>query len=131
MSFVITKNFPPAQSSATVPDNSIGAIGDIGFDTATGNQYVKQSSGWILTGAGGGGYSGPITVRNSAGTVTRSLTAANGIVSLAATDAIVANGSTFTLQNSSGVTSSGNAGLNSPATATVAAGVVTSVKASA
>lgn len=130
MPFMVVRDLKPSQSSATVPDNSIGRVGDVGYDSATGNVYVKQSGGWILA-ASVTAYSGPITVQNSAGSVTRALTATNGVVSLAATDAIVANGATMTLQNSSGVTSSGNAGLNSPATATVAAGVVSAVKASA
>ncbi|ETP64859.1 hypothetical protein BDSB_05485 [Burkholderia dolosa PC543] len=74
---------------------------------------------------------GAVTVRNSAGTVTRNLTATNGVVTLAATDAIVTNGDTATLQKSDGTTSSGNATLNSPATAIVSAGALTAVKAAA
>lgn len=53
------------------------------------------------------------------------------VVNLAATVAMVDNGDALVLQNSSGVVSAGNAGLNSPAAAIVSAGVVTAVKAAA
>ena len=73
-----------------------------------------------------------VTVQNSAGSVTRAgLTVTGGVVSLAATDAIVANGASLVLHTSGGTVSSGNATLNSPATAAVAAGVVSAVTASA
>lgn len=130
--FMVSSEIVAHRFSATTPDNTIGKVGDIGRDSVTGNVYVKQTGGWVLAASAVvANYSGPITVQNSAGSVTRSLTAVNGVVSLAATDAIVANGASIPLQNSSGTVSSGNAGLNSPATATVAAGVVSAVKASA
>lgn len=73
-----------------------------------------------------------VTVRNSAGSVTRTgLAVVGGVVTLAATDAIVANGGTAVLHKSDGTVSSGNATLNSPVTYEIAAGVVTDVKAGA
>jgi len=92
-------------------DNTKGAIGQLAEDIATGNRFIKYGGGWqqlTVNGALGG---------NSA--------------SHAAT-AVVPNGASLVLKKSDGTTTSaGNAGLNSPATAVVAAGVVTSVKASA
>lgn len=129
--FMLQKKFN-VKGSVTVPDNTIGENGDVGLNSATGDIYVKQAGAWVLyTAASPAGYSGPITVENSAGSVTRSLTATNGVVNLAATDAIVANGASIVLHNNAGTVSSGNAGLNSPAVAEVAAGVITDVKAAA
>lgn len=133
--FILQKTYNT--DSASTLTNAVGYVGQEAIDQSTGDLYVKLGSGWqkIVDGATGNPVnppvSGSITVQNSAGTVTRALTATNGVVSLAATDAIVTNGGTLVLQNSSGSTSTGNAGLNSPATATVAAGVVSAVKASA
>lgn len=115
---------------------SVGYNGQTAIDQSTGNVWVKLAGGWLQVADGSGNpiaqpVSGAVTVQNSAGTVTRALTATNGLVTLAATDAIVANGATVTLQKSDGTTSAGNATLNSPATTTVAAGVVSAVKASA
>ncbi|CAM2155438.1 conserved hypothetical protein [Paraburkholderia tropica] len=132
--FILQKVVPI--DSAAALSGSVGYVGQTAIDSSNGDRYVKLSTGWAKVADGSGNavavpVSGAVTVQNSAGTVTRSLTATNGVVSLAATDAIVANGASLVLQNSSGTTSSGNAGLNSPATATVAAGVVSAVKASA
>jgi hypothetical protein len=127
--FLVQKTYN-VRSSATIPDNTIGENGDVGRDDS-GNVYVKVNGTWELYSNVTGGYTGPITVENSAGSVTRSLNAVNGVVNLAATDAIVANGSSLVLENHSGTVSSGNAGLNSPAVANVAAGVVSSVQAGA
>lgn len=132
--FILQKLVPVSSAVALTAD--LGYVGQEALDADTGDCYAKLSTGWTKVRDGSGNpvtaaLNGPITVQNSSGTVTRSLTATNGVVSLAATDAIVANGSTFTLQKSDGTTSSGNATLNSPATATVAAGVVSAVKASA
>lgn len=132
--FVLQGLYPlkavPALTSAD------GAHAQIAIEDSTGDIYVNQSGTWSKTKTMAGApvalpVNGAVTVKNSAGTVTRSLTVANGVVTLAATDAIVANGATLVLQKSDGTTSAGNATLNSPATATVAAGAVTAVKASA
>ncbi len=134
MAFLLQKNVPLSAVAALTTD--VGAPGQTATDDQTSDVYVKLTTGWakVRDGSGAGvpvSVSGPVTVQNSAGTVTRSLAAANGVVSLSATDAIVANGTSLVLLNSSGATSSGNAGLNSPAVATVSAGVVSAVKASA
>lgn len=98
-------------SSMATLDNTKGATGQLAEDPATGNLYIKHGGAWqqlTTNGALGG---------NSA---------------QAANTAVVANGQTLVLKKSDGSTTSvGNAGLNSPATAVVAAGVVTNVKASA
>jgi hypothetical protein len=117
-------------------DNTKGATGQIARDSATGNLYMKHGGTWQqITTPGIGGTavetSLAITVKNSAGTVSRSLTETNGIVNLASTDAIVSQGNTVTLNKSTGVASSGNATLNSPATVNVASGAVSNVQASA
>ncbi|MBB2999657.1 hypothetical protein FHX57_001988 [Paraburkholderia tropica] len=132
--FILQKIVPIDSTAALAA--GVGYVGQTAVDSSNGDRYVKLSTGWVKVADGAGNpvavpVSGSVTVQNSAGTVTRSLTATNGVVSLAATDAIVANGASLVLQNSSGTTSSGNAGLNSPATATVAAGVVSAVKAAA
>lgn len=97
--------------SMTTLDNTKGSVGQLVQDHTTGNLYVKHGGVWqqlTTNGALGG---------NSA---------------QAANTAVVANGQTLTLKKSDGTTTSvGNAGLNSPATAVVAAGAVTNVKASA
>lgn len=131
----ILQKIVPIDSTAAL-SAGVGYVGQTAVDSSNGDRYVKLSTGWFKVADGSGNpvavpVSGSVTVQNSGGTVTRSLTATNGVVSLAATDAIVANGASLVLQNSSGTTSSGNAGLNSPATATVAAGVVSAVKAAA
>jgi hypothetical protein len=120
-------------SMATL-DNTKGSDSQIARDSTNGDLYIKHGSAWQKVQAGG---STPtpvglaITVKNSSGSKTRSLTETNGIVTLAATDAIVANADSLVLNNHSGTVSSGNAGLNSPAVANVAAGVVTNVQAAA
>ncbi|MCI3206557.1 MULTISPECIES: hypothetical protein [Pandoraea] len=134
MAFLLQKHVPLAAVAALTAD--VGAPGQTAVDDQTSDVYVKLTTGWakVRTGSGAGvpvAVNGPVTVQNSAGTVTRSVTAVNGVAALAASDAIVANGGAIVLQNSSGATSSGNAGLNSPATAIVSAGVVSAVKASA
>jgi hypothetical protein len=92
-------------------DNTKGSVGQICEDNTTGNLYVKHGGIWqqlTTNGAQGG---------NSA---------------QAANTAVVANGASLVLKKSDGTTTSaGNAGLNSPATAVVAAGAVTNVKCSA
>lgn len=133
--FILQKTYNT--DSAVSLSGTVGYVGQEAIDQTTGDIYVKLGSGWqkIVDGATGNPVNPPltgaVTVQNSSGSVTRALTATNGVVTLAATDAIVTNGGTLVLQNSSGATSTGNAGLNSPATATVAAGVVSAVKASA
>ncbi|VVE54514.1 hypothetical protein [Pandoraea anhela] len=134
MAFLLQKHVP--LSAVAALNANVGAPGQTAVDDQTSDVYVKLTTGWVKVRDGSGNgvpvaINGPVTVQNSAGTVTRSLTATNGVVSLAATDAIVTNGASLVLQNSSGTTSSGNAGLNSPAVATVSAGVVSAVKASA
>lgn len=140
MPYTLFNLVPTGQVAAL--DNTRGNLGTgalIAQDTATGDFYVKLSTGWTKTVNGGSNpthnpvpLSGAIAVKNSANTVTRNLTATNGVVNLAATDAIVANGDSLVLKKSDGTTtSSGNAGLNSPASAVVAAGVVSNVKAGA
>jgi hypothetical protein len=116
-----------------------GAIGhhsQIAVDQSTGDRWMNFSGTWSKIRNGNETpvtppLAGAVTVRNSSGSITRSLTAVAGVVTLAATDTIVANGNTAILQTSAGTTSSSTATLNSPATATVAAGVLTAVKASA
>lgn len=134
MAFLLQKHVPLAAVVALTTD--VGAPGQTAIDDQTSDVYVKLASGWAKVRDGAGNavnvpINGAVTVQNSAGSVTRSLTASNGVITLAATDAIVANGGSLVLQNSSGATSSGNAGLNSPATTIVAVGVVSAVKASA
>ncbi|MDN7595085.1 hypothetical protein QZM01_13610 [Burkholderia multivorans] len=114
----------------------LGFAGQIALDDATGDRYAKIGDAWVKVADGAGNpvtppVSGQITLKNSSGTVSRTLTATNGVATLAAADALVTNGDTLTLQKSDGTTSAGNAGLNSPATAAVANGVVTAVKAAA
>lgn len=97
-------------SMATL-DNTKGSVGQLAEDPATGNLYMKHGGVWqqITTNGAQGG--------NSAA---------------AASVAVITNGQSLTLKKSDGVTtSSGNATLNSPATAVVAAGVITNVKCSA
>lgn len=92
-------------------DNTKGSVGQIAEDPATGNLYIKHGGSWQQ-----------ITTNGALG----------GNSAQAANTAVVANGQTLTLKKSDGTTTSvGNAGLNSPATAVVVAGVVTNVKASA
>jgi hypothetical protein len=126
-----------------VPIDSVaalsGAVGhhsQIAVDQSNGDRYMNTSGTWNKIRNGNETpvtppLAGPVTVRNSSGSITRALTAVAGVVTLAATDTIVANGNTAILQTSAGTTSSTTATLNSPATATVSAGVLTAVKASA
>lgn len=92
-------------------DNTKGAIGQIAKDSATGNLYMKHGGTWQQITANG---------------------AQGGNAAIHGNAAVVTNGASLVLKKSDGTTTSvGNAGLNSPATAVVAAGAVTSVKASA
>ncbi|HEF4770863.1 hypothetical protein DN523_10135 [Burkholderia multivorans] len=132
--FVLQKSVPLHGVDALTAD--LGFAGQIALDDATGDRYAKIGAAWVKVADGAGNpvappLSGQITLKNSSGTVSRTLTATNGVATLAATDALVTNGDSLTLQTSDGTTSAGNAGLNSPATATVASGVVTAVKAAA
>jgi hypothetical protein len=124
----------PVGAMATL-DNAKGANGQIARDSTNGDLHVKRTAGWQKIIAGGTTPSEvglSIQVKNSANTVTRTLTESGGVVNLAATDAIVANNDSLVLKKSDGTTTSaGNATLNSPATAVVSAGVVSNVKASA
>lgn len=116
-----------------------GAVGhhsQIAVDQSTGDRWMNSSGTWQKVRNGNETpvtppLAGAVTVRNSSGSITRSLTAVAGVVTLAATDTIVANGASIVLQTSAGTTSAATPTLNSPAVATVAAGVVTAVKASA
>lgn len=123
--------------SMTTLDNTKGGTDGICRDSTNGDLYIKRSGTWqkAISMQGGPAASQanlPITVKNSANTVTRALNEVNGIVNLPATDAIVSNGATVTLKKSDGTTTSvGNAGLNSPATAVVAAGAISQVNAAA
>lgn len=122
--------------SATALASDVGYVGQTALDDSNGDAYVKLSTGWAKVRAGDGTpvappVTGSVTVQSSDGTITRALTAADGVVTLDDTDTIVADGDTFTLQDSDGTTSAGNAKLNSPTTASVAAGLVSAVKASA
>lgn len=121
----------------TALNAGVGEVGDIadetsGTGTTSGNRWIKTASGWQqITGTGSGLPTGSITIKNSAGTTLRTVTATNGVASLAATDTIVGNGNTVPLQNSSGAAAPANAGMNTPVTLTIAAGVLTAAKASA
>lgn len=115
---------------------SIGHHSQVAIDQSTGDTYINFTGTWSKVRNSNETpvtppLAGPVTVRNSSGSITRALTAVAGVVTLAATDTIVANGNTAVLQTSAGATSSTTATLNSPATVTVAAGVMTAVKASA
>ncbi|MCO1343413.1 hypothetical protein L0Z26_16140 [Burkholderia multivorans] len=130
--FVLQKSVPVKGVAALTAD--LGYAGQTAIDDSNGDRYAKVAGAWVKVADGAGNpvappVSGQITLKNSSGTVSRTLTATNGVATLAATDALVTNGDTLTLQTSDGTTSAGNAGLNSPATATVASGVVTAVKA--
>ncbi|MBU9440085.1 hypothetical protein KTE91_34035 [Burkholderia multivorans] len=130
--FVLQKSVPVKGVAALTAD--LGYAGQTAIDDSNGDRYAKVAGAWVKVADGAGNpvappLSGQITLKNSSGTVSRTLTATNGVATLAATDALVTNGDTLTLQKSDGTTSAGNAGLNSPATATVASGVVTAVKA--
>lgn len=92
-------------------DNTKGAIGQLAEDVATGNRYVKHGGAWQQ-----------LTTNGAQG----------GNAATHANTAVVPNGASLVLKKSDGTTTSvGNATLNSPATAVVAAGAVTNVKASA
>lgn len=139
MAFRICNLVPHHQVAAL--DNTKGDLGRgnvIAIDDA-GSLWLKRASGWVQITQGGASpaevsvpVAGSVTIKNSAGTTLRTLTAAAGVVTLAATDTIVGNGDSIVLKKSDGTTtSSGNATLNSPATAVVAAGVLSNVRASA
>lgn len=133
MAFVIVETH--AVGSMASLDNTRGHIGQLARNDANGDLYIKRASGWVQVVVGGTTPTEKglaITVKNSAGNVTRVLTESNGAVTLAATDAIVANNDSLVLKKSDGTTTSvGNATLNSPATAVVSSGAVQNVKASA
>jgi hypothetical protein len=125
----------PMDSVATLT-SAVGHHSQIAVDQSTGDRWMNTTGTWQKVRNGNETpvtppLAGSVTVRNSSGSITRALTAVAGVVTLAATDTIVANGNTAILQTSAGTTSSTTATLNSPATATVAAGVLTAVKASA
>lgn len=97
--------------SMTSLDNTKGAIGQIAEDSATGNLYIKHGGVWQQ-----------LTTNGAQG----------GNAASYANTPVVPNGASLVLKKSDGTTTSvGNATLNSPATAVVAAGAVTNVKASA
>lgn len=125
----------PAGSMSTLDATKVDASRHVVRDSSNGDLYIKHGGSLQKVISGGTSpaeVSLPITVKNSAGSVTRSLTEVNGIVTLAATDALVSNGNTVTLKKSDGTTTSvGNAGLNSPATVVVSAGAVSQVNAAA
>lgn len=113
---------------------SKGALGSQCRDSTNGDIYVKRSTGWVKILTGGVtpvDALASVAVKNSAGTITRTLTETTpGVVNLAATDTIVANNDAVVLKNHAGTVSTGVAGLNSAGTlANVAAGVVSSVTA--
>lgn len=131
--FILQQTVPVA--SAIALTNDLGYAGQTAIDESNGDVYSKLSGAWTKVADGSGNpvappVAGAVTVRNSSGSITRALTAVAGVVTLAATDTILANGASVVLQTSAGATSVGNATLNSPAAATVAAGVVSAVKAS-
>lgn len=117
---------------------TVGYAGQVAVDPDSGDIHVKLDGGWKKV-AGGDGKPVPVapsapahvTLKNSDGTVTRDLPLNGGVVMLAATDAIVTNGQTVSLQKSDGAESKGNAGLNAPASVIVTKGVVSAVKAAA
>ena len=124
----------PVGSMATL-DNTKGADTQIARDSATGNLYIKHGGAWQQIQMGGStptpvGLS--VTVQTQGGGVQRSLTEANGVVTLAATDTILSNNAAVTLKNHSGTVSSGNVGLNSAGSiANVASGALSAVTAGA
>jgi len=139
MAFRLCNLVPTHQVAAL--DNTKGDLGrgNILAMDDNGSLWLKRSTGWVQITQGGSSPSevavpvaGSVTIKNSAGTTLRTLTAAAGVVTLAATDTIVGNGDSIVLKKSDGTTTSaGNATLNSPATAVVAAGVLSNVRASA
>jgi hypothetical protein len=89
-------------------DNAKGSVGQICEDHVTGNLYIKHGGVWQQ-----------LTTNGAQG----------GNQAAYSTTAIVTNGQSLVLKKSDGTTtSSGNAGLNSPASAVIANGVVTNVK---
>ncbi|WP_321944538.1 hypothetical protein [Burkholderia cenocepacia] len=132
--FVLQKSVPVEGVSALTAE--LGYAGQVAVDDSNGDRWAKIGSAWVKVADSAGNpilppVSGSVTVKNSTGTVSRTLTATNGVVTLAATDALVASGASIVLQKSDGTVSSGNAGLNSPAVAVVANGAVSAVKAAA
>ncbi|MGU2439555.1 hypothetical protein ACTXHA_04055 [Burkholderia cenocepacia] len=97
------------------PPDGIGRTGDLSVDPSSLTIYRNTDGKWSPVGA-----SGDVTVRNSNGTVSRTLPMVSGVVTLAATDAIVTQGQTLALQNSAGAAQSGVG-----QTAVVANGVMT------
>ncbi len=71
------------------------------------------------------------TVRDFFLAAAAAVQALDGTVPVTGTVALVANGATFTLQDSTGATATGTATKNSPATAIVSAGALTAVRAAA
>lgn len=137
--FLIMKMVPVRSVAAL--DNSTGSHGDtmLAQDHTTGDVWLKRNAGWVKIVSGGAvpaeaavPLTGTATIKNSANSVTRAVALVAGVGNLAATDAIVANNDSLVLKKSDGATTSaGNATLNSPATAVVAAGVVSNVRAGA
>ena len=90
--FILQRAYPVDYAIAL--NSMVGSVGQKALDSSNGDEYVKLSTGWAKVRDGAGNpvavpLTGSITVQNSAGTVTRSLTAANGVVSLAAADASI------------------------------------------
>lgn len=116
---------------------AVGQDGDIadettGTGTTKGNRWIKVGTVWQqMTGPGGNVANGSVAIKNSAGTTLRTISAVNGVITLAATDTIIGTGASIPLNTSAGVLSSGSATRNSPAIITVAAGVATVATASA
>jgi len=136
MGFVVLRGV----ADYVVPEltNQIGLTGQLARDDQTLGLYINLDAGqgWTQiidddgTPLGISGLS-EVTVQNAAGTIQRtSLPITAGVVTLAATDTIVASGDSVVLNNSTGTVSSGNDGLNSPATAVVVNGGLASVTAS-
>ncbi len=97
------------------PPDGVGRTRDMSVDPSSLTIYRNTDGKWSPIGA-----SGDVTVRNASGTVSRTLPIDAGVVTLAATDAIVAHGQSLALQNSAGT---GQAGIAQ--TAVVANGVMT------
>ncbi|WP_230942278.1 hypothetical protein [Burkholderia stagnalis] len=124
--FILQKSVPVEGAAALTAD--LGFAGQAAIDDANGDRYAKIGGAWVKVADGAGNpvsppLSGQITVQNSAGTVSRTLTATNGVATLASTDALVRNGDNLALQNSAGA---GQAGVAQ--TAVIVNGVLTASK---
>jgi hypothetical protein len=124
--FILQK--PVAVDGVAALSAGIGYPGQIAIDQSTGAVWAKLSGGWaMIVDASGAavpvGGSGTITVKNSSGSITRSLTAVAGVVTLAATDTIVANGDATTVEGNNN-----NALAGGESTMVVAAGVLSAPK---